>query len=80
MSSSALYIANKYIHDSGNDNESFNLLKALPLGFSEMASLKLLAAEDVVALSHLRDRSGFCTAYLKIDHSGSIKGIMPSEQ
>lgn len=50
MSSSALYVADKPSHDSVNDNESFNLLKALPLGFSEMAGLKLLAAEEVVAL------------------------------
>lgn len=55
MSSFALHIADKYNHDSGNDNESFNLLKALLLRFSEMASLKLLAAEDVVALLYLRE-------------------------
>lgn len=50
MSTSALHIADKYSHDSGRDNESFNLLKALPLRFSEMVSLKLLAAKAVVAL------------------------------
>ena len=47
QSFSALYIDDKYSHDSGNDNESFNLLKALPLRFSGKVGLKSLAAKDV---------------------------------
>lgn len=54
MPSPALYIADKCSHDSGNDNESFNLLEALLLRFCEMVDLELLAAEDVVAV-YLRE-------------------------
>ena len=46
QSFSALYIDDKYSHDSGNDNESFNLLKVLPFRFSGTTGLKLLAAKD----------------------------------
>ena len=41
-----LYIDDKYSHDSGNNKESFNLLKAHFLRFGRKAGLKSLAATD----------------------------------
>lgn len=79
MPCSALCIADKYTSDSEN-NKSFNLLKVL-LKFSEIASLKLLAGEDIVAaLCIVGCRSAFGTVCLRIYHSRSIKGIVTAEQ